>query len=487
MQNLDEKIDSLLYESLLEQDKKLVKRVVKHDNLANQLGEFLSVDDKDHGLELEDLKYLISFFVKVHQEEAREKGIELTLKEQTDDDMDPEYAEFLKNVEPYSEYVFSKPAGDLKNNILKDPESRKYPNVRNYLMNRKDGSPPGRDLGGYNLKKLIWAAKKLGFYQSEDVGDFDPTAKPQEPEPEKEKAPEAGEEKSEQPKLELSPQEQKEVDDYMDRTVHLLALQTILDGKRRPLPKYGQLIRKYFIEKEVLRQGTLAEELFEQEKEKPKEPPKTNNTDDGQKRDDMRAIRRGMYKKRPPTPEEAKESYESLIKAMGISSERDPSAVLNKKIEVEKPDIDDDRYEELLQDNKFLIYTDAGKDKDYANEMSKKNPFINMLQEDSLRPRVLNLNDFKKQNLDEGMLGMFGAWIEYALKGIFGGWGSNLKIVGSKRDVESFARTLSGEARYIEAAKRYGLDHPTTYKNKSSLDVAVRNFEKDTGIKWPFK
>jgi len=124
---------------------------------------------------------------------------------------------------------------------------------------------------------------------------------------------------------------------------------------------------------------------------------------------------------------------------------------------------------------------------DKAKELSKKNPFSSSLNEDTVRTPVLNLNDFKGDSLNEGMLGMFGAWVEYALKGIFGGWGSNLKVLGSKRDVEAFAKTIGGEARYIQAAKKYGLDHPTTYKNKSSLEVAVRNFEKETGIQWPFK
>ena len=82
---------------------------------------------------------------------------------------------------------------------------------------------------------------------------------------------------------------------------------------------------------------------------------------------------------------------------------------------------------------------------------------------------------------------MFGAWIEYFVRGIFGGWSSNLKVKGSKADVEAFTRAISSEAKYMDAVRRYGLDHPTTYKNKAKLDNSVKNFERDTGIKWPFE
>ena len=35
--------------------------------------------------------------------------------------------------------------------------------------------------------------------------------------------------------------------------------------------------------------------------------------------------------------------------------------------------------------------------------------------------------------------------------------------------------------------KKHGLDKPGVGKSKAKLDKAVKNFEKDTGIVWPFK
>jgi len=109
------------------------------------------------------------------------------------------------------------------------------------------------------------------------------------------------------------------------------------------------------------------------------------------------------------------------------------------------------------------------------------------MQEEKDKQLIIDLNEVKKNHLDEGMLRMFGAWIEYFLNGLFGGWMPPVSVRGSQKDVEAFARALDGEKRYIDTAKRYGLDHPTTYKNKSKLNNAVKGFEKETGIKWPFK
>lgn len=290
----------------------------------------------------------------------------------------------------------------------------------------------------------------------------------------------------------------------MDKSVHLLAIQTILDGEYQPPASYARLIKKYFIEKEVLRSNvaerTLAEELFEEEEkpEKPEERPRARTADDRETNDDARAIRRALYRTVPPTPEEAEASYNSLLKAFKLSPgnpEREMMGRVSKPLSYGGPDRITPsgglppNFVDRLNRIKFLIYRGAGIKADKANEISKINPFKSSrtLQEDTVRTPVLNLNDFKGNSLNEGMLGMFGAWIEYALKGMFGGWGSNLKVLGSKRDLEAFAKTIGGEARYIQAAKKYGLDHPTTYKNKSSLEVAVRNFEKETGIQWPFK
>jgi hypothetical protein len=39
----------------------------------------------------------------------------------------------------------------------------------------------------------------------------------------------------------------------------------------------------------------------------------------------------------------------------------------------------------------------------------------------------------------------------------------------------------------MKAVEKYGLNNPRTYASKSKLNTAVRNFERETGMKWPIK
>jgi len=109
------------------------------------------------------------------------------------------------------------------------------------------------------------------------------------------------------------------------------------------------------------------------------------------------------------------------------------------------------------------------------------------LNEEKLVPIVINFNEIRSNQLDESWLVMFGGWVEWLLGRMFGTGKIPGKVVGTKREIESFATAMGSEKRYIETAKRYGLDHPTTYKSKSKLNTATKGFEKETGIKWPFE
>ena len=77
--------------------------------------------------------------------------------------------------------------------------------------------------------------------------------------------------------------------------------------------------------------------------------------------------------------------------------------------------------------------------------------------------------------------------IETILGGMFGGRSVPVKISGTRKQVDSFKSALGNEARYLKAMKRYGLNKPETLRTKAQLDRAIKSFERDTGIKWPFK
>jgi hypothetical protein len=114
------------------------------------------------------------------------------------------------------------------------------------------------------------------------------------------------------------------------------------------------------------------------------------------------------------------------------------------------------------------------------------------LNEDQIVEIEIDLEQLKKNEMNESFLGMFGSQIKLMLSYMFREPGFSRKVTpfylrGSEKDVESFARALGNEKKYIETAKKHGLDNPTTYKSKTALTRAVKAFERQTGIKWPFK
>lgn len=102
-------------------------------------------------------------------------------------------------------------------------------------------------------------------------------------------------------------------------------------------------------------------------------------------------------------------------------------------------------------------------------------------------PIVIDLGSHRRGELNEGILGMMGAWISDILGAMFQGTSLPVTIRGTRSEIDSFTRTLSREKRYLEMFSKYGLDNPRTYKSKANLDKAVSQFERSTGIKWPFK
>ena len=107
------------------------------------------------------------------------------------------------------------------------------------------------------------------------------------------------------------------------------------------------------------------------------------------------------------------------------------------------------------------------------------------LKEDKIVEIVIDLSP--ENRLDESWLRMFGFWVKKILGTMFGGPEIPVKVKGSRADVESLARTLGKEKRYMNSLKKYGLDNPKTYKDKLKLNKAVKEFTRKTGLKWPFK
>jgi hypothetical protein len=204
---------------------------------------------------------------------------------------------------------------------------------------------------------------------------------------------------------------------------------------------------------------------------------------------ELRSIRRAAgrayrsYQRRPdpePEPEPETEPWTTTAAATDLPPVPSRDHVASTDVSI-SPEIDDDstaRRRRRPTARRRIGFQQEG--------LTTRNR-LKMLKEDKLATITIDFNELRKQELNESFLAMFGGWVEHILGAMFGGRSLPLAVKGSQRDVESFAKTLGGEKSYLEAVKRYGLDHPTTYKNKSKLDNAVKGFEKETGLKWPFK
>ena len=283
---------------------------------------------------------------------------------------------------------------------------------------------------------------------------------------------------------ELTDEQAQQTMAYMKEAAQILAAKAYNTGRPSQfIAPYGKIIRKYFISKRVAREGIdetydILEEIESTSKLlEADEEPSASSTGAGAEPEaasvaarlgagggDIEALINTLTKTVKVKPEEAKETFKKIKdKYSGELGKNNKSEdKLNKK------------------GIAFLILRAAGTDADSVKDVLS-------LRESKELPFVLDLNKLKSNRLDEGMLRVFGAWIEYYLKGLFGLWGTNLSVKGSKSDIESFSRALNGEARYMNAIRKYGLDHPTTIKNKAKLGNAVKGFERETGIKWPFK
>jgi hypothetical protein len=110
-----------------------------------------------------------------------------------------------------------------------------------------------------------------------------------------------------------------------------------------------------------------------------------------------------------------------------------------------------------------------------------------MLTEEQLEELVFDLGSARKGDLNENILHVFAAWIQYLLSKMYKGRRIPVRVRGNKIEVERFSDALVNEKRYMNYIKKYGLDNPMTYSQKSKLDVAIKRFEREAGIAWPIR
>ena len=111
-----------------------------------------------------------------------------------------------------------------------------------------------------------------------------------------------------------------------------------------------------------------------------------------------------------------------------------------------------------------------------------------MKEENELITQTIGLGAGRRGELNETFMAAFGEWVKTMMKWTFG---ENVffpsKVKGTQREGNSFMQALKHERRYMDAYRKHGLADKRTYDNRYKLNDAVKNFERTTSLKWPFK
>lgn len=107
---------------------------------------------------------------------------------------------------------------------------------------------------------------------------------------------------------------------------------------------------------------------------------------------------------------------------------------------------------------------------------------------------IIDLNKLKKtssmleeEELLENSAEQWGGDFTILMQRMFGQNGLPVTVTGSANDVHQFTNIARNEFEFIKMVKLYGLDDPKTWAKKGELRNAVAQFQRETGIRFPFK
>lgn len=110
------------------------------------------------------------------------------------------------------------------------------------------------------------------------------------------------------------------------------------------------------------------------------------------------------------------------------------------------------------------------------------------INEDKIEEIVIDFNQLRNPELRESFLRAFGFMVKGILSRMFGGnTPPKAKVRGTPSEIRSFAKALGSERDYLKTLRDYGLDNPRSVRSKSVLRKRVSDFERKTGLKWPFE
>ena len=101
---------------------------------------------------------------------------------------------------------------------------------------------------------------------------------------------------------------------------------------------------------------------------------------------------------------------------------------------------------------------------------------------------VMYLNNLDGQ-LNERVYSKFAGQVRMALLDLYfsGLLSSPLSLSGTSSQIDAFMKALQREKGDMDAYIKHGLNDSRTISSRSNLSAAVKKFENETGLRWPFK
>jgi len=99
-----------------------------------------------------------------------------------------------------------------------------------------------------------------------------------------------------------------------------------------------------------------------------------------------------------------------------------------------------------------------------------------------------NLNHKNRTRLTEDVYSDFALDVHFLMQSLYSGRAPDIKVSmqGDQGQIMSFFTALQNEKRYMDSFVKHGLNDAQTMHSKYQLDDAIRHFEFETGLRWPF-
>jgi len=103
----------------------------------------------------------------------------------------------------------------------------------------------------------------------------------------------------------------------------------------------------------------------------------------------------------------------------------------------------------------------------------------------------LQLNQKDKTTLNENVYTDFSNDVYFLMQSLYGpeaaGMNTKLSLAGSQNQIISFFAALQSEKKYMDSYIKHGLNGGQTINSRYQLQDAVKKFEFETGLRWPFE